>query len=74
MIITDLRMPRMDDMTFLHEVREMDTTTPIIVITAYAAAEITAESMESCAFDTGKDKELRTAFSPSESNAVQMAF
>jgi len=50
LIITDLRMPKMDGMTFLHEVRKLEPTTPIIILTAFASTEITAESMTNSSF------------------------
>jgi DNA-binding NtrC family response regulator len=50
LIITDLRMPRMDGMTFLHEVRKLDSKIPIILMTAYASAEMTLETLNDSAF------------------------
>ena len=50
LIITDLRMPRMDGMTFLHEVRKLDSKIPIILMTAYASAEMAIETMNDSAF------------------------
>jgi len=48
LIITDLRMPRMDGMTFLHEVHKLEPAIPIIILTAYASTEPDAETMKNC--------------------------
>lgn len=46
LIITDLRMPRMDGMTFLHEVNKLEPTIPIIILTAYASTENSSETIK----------------------------
>ena len=46
LIITDLRMPRMDGMTFLHEVNKLEPTIPIIILTAYAPTGTASETMK----------------------------
>ncbi len=48
LIITDLRMPRMDGMTFLHEVNKLEPAIPIIVLTAYAPTEAETETLKNC--------------------------
>ncbi len=50
LIITDLRMPAMDGMSFLSEVKKLDPSIPVIVLTAYASAETAIESMKNGAF------------------------
>lgn len=50
LIITDLKMPRMDGMTFLNEVRKLEPTTPIVILTAFASTEVTLDTMTSCSF------------------------
>jgi len=45
LVISDLRMPRMDGVSFLHEVKSLDPNVPIIVLTAYATPEILAKPM-----------------------------
>ena len=50
LIITDLRMPAMDGMSFLSEVKKLDPSIPVIVLTAYASAETAIESMRNGAF------------------------
>lgn len=47
LIITDVRMPCMDGMAFLREVKKLDPSTPVIVLTAYASLEAAVEAMES---------------------------
>ena len=50
LVISDLRMPRMDGVSFLHEVKNLDPTVPIIVLTAYATSEILSAANERHAF------------------------
>jgi len=46
LIITDLRMPRMDGMSFLCEVRKLEPSTPVIILTAYDSPETAAQAVE----------------------------
>lgn len=50
LIITDLRMPRMDGMSFLREVKKLEPKTPVIILTAYDSPETAAEAQDSGAF------------------------
>lgn len=50
LVITDLRMPAMDGMSFLSEVKKLDPALPVIVLTAYASADTAIESMRNGAF------------------------
>ncbi len=50
LIITDLKMPRMDGMSFLREVKQLEPMIPVIVLTAFASAETAAEAVNNCAF------------------------
>ncbi len=50
LIITDLRMPHMDGMSFLREVKQLEPLTPVILLTAYDSAETAAEAVNNCAF------------------------
>lgn len=50
LIITDVRMPTMDGMSFLKEVKRLDPVTPVIILTAYTSLETAAEAMEKGAF------------------------
>lgn len=46
LIITDLRMPNMDGLAFLREIKKQDKDIPVIVLTAFAAPDTAAEAME----------------------------
>lgn len=46
MIITDLRMPCMDGMSFLHEVKKLDPAIPVIILTAYDSPATACEAMK----------------------------
>jgi len=50
LIITDVRMPEMDGMCFLSEVKKLEPTTPVIVLTAYDSTETACEAMKNGAF------------------------
>ncbi|MCX7821227.1 MAG: EAL domain-containing protein [Brevinematales bacterium] len=45
-IITDIRMPKMDGLALSREVRKINPTIPIIITTAYSDAEYLLESLE----------------------------
>lgn len=45
-IITDIRMPKMDGLALSKEVRKINPTIPIIITTAYSDAEYLLESLE----------------------------
>jgi len=44
LIITDLRMPQMNGLELLREVKSLQPSLPVIMVTAYASSETTAES------------------------------
>lgn len=50
LVITDLRMPEMDGMSFLREVKLLEPEMPVIVLTAYDSPETAAEAKESGAY------------------------
>ncbi len=50
LVITDVRMPTMDGMSFLKEVKRLDPITPVIILTAYTSLETASEAMERGAF------------------------
>lgn len=50
LVITDLRMPKMDGMSFLHEIKLLDPAMPVIVLTAYDSPETAAEAKKKGAF------------------------
>ncbi|MDA8098877.1 MAG: response regulator [Nitrospiraceae bacterium] len=45
LVITDLRMPGMDGLEFLHAMRQMNSSVPVILLTAYGAVESYLKSM-----------------------------
>lgn len=50
LVLTDLRMPGMDGMTLLKEIRQRWPETEVVVITAHASTDSTVEAMRSGAF------------------------
>lgn len=50
-ILLDLKMPRMDGLTFIREVRGAGCETPIIVMTAFATVATAVEAMKLGVFD-----------------------
>ncbi len=50
-ILLDLKMPRMDGLTFIREIRGTGCETPIIVMTAFATVATAVEAMKLGAFD-----------------------
>jgi len=51
LIIADLKMPRMDGLTLIREVRRAGRETPIVVMTAYATVSTAVEAMKLGAID-----------------------
>lgn len=51
LIITDLKMPKMDGIHFLKEVKELSPETMVILITAYASGETAVTAMKEGAYD-----------------------
>ena len=51
MIVTDIKMPRMDGVELLKRVMEMDTPSPVVFITAFATVESAVEAMRQGAVD-----------------------
>jgi DNA-binding NtrC family response regulator len=51
LVITDYRMPVMDGLEFLNALRQLDTTVPVIVLTAYGAVESYLKSLSLGVFD-----------------------
>lgn len=50
LVLTDLRMPGMDGLTLLKEIRQRQPETEVIVITAHASTDSTVEAMRAGAF------------------------
>ena len=51
LILTDLRLPRMDGLGFLSQIRSQNTQVPVIMMTAYGSIETAVESMKAGATD-----------------------
>ena len=51
LIITDLKMPKMDGISFLREVKQISPGSMFILITAYASAETALAAMKEGAYD-----------------------
>jgi two-component system, NtrC family, response regulator AtoC len=51
LILTDLRLPRMDGLQFLAQIRRQNTQVPVIMMTAYGSIETAVESMKAGATD-----------------------
>ena len=50
-VVTDIRMPKMDGMTFLKKIMVMDSTLPVILVTGHGDVPIAVEAMRLGAFD-----------------------
>jgi len=51
LVVADLRMPRMDGLELLREVKAIESTLPVILVTAYASSETAIEAVRCGAFD-----------------------
>jgi len=51
LIITDLKMPKMDGIGFLKEVKQLSSETMVILITAFASGETAVNAMKEGAYD-----------------------
>ena len=51
LLIVDLKMPRMDGLTFMRHAQELDPTYPVIFITAFGSVESAVEAMSHGAVD-----------------------
>ena len=51
LVMTDLRMPGMDGLAFLKEIRSRDGAPPVVVMTAFGTVETAVEAMKSGASD-----------------------
>ncbi len=50
-IVSDLKMPQMDGIAFLSELKKIDSQIPLIMMTAYASVQNAVEAMKEGAFD-----------------------
>jgi len=82
LIVTDLKMPHTDGLTFLKEVKKTSPETIVILMTAFASAETALEAMKEGAFDyfekSAKIEDLkeivRKALSGTEKKLEDMLF
>ena len=51
MVVTDLRMPKIDGMELLRRVRAMDEELPVVIITAHGTVDNAVEALKTGAFD-----------------------
>ncbi len=51
LVITDLKMPKIDGIDFLREIKDLSPETQVILITAYASGETAVNAMKEGAFD-----------------------
>jgi two-component system NtrC family response regulator len=51
LIITDVRMPQMDGLALLREVRRVDADLPVLLLTAYGTIQDAVEAIKAGAFD-----------------------
>ena len=51
LILTDLKMPRLDGIGFMRKLRKLDEEVPVIVLTAYGTVETAVEAMKLGAVD-----------------------
>jgi two-component system response regulator PilR (NtrC family) len=51
LILTDIKMPRMNGVTLLHEAKAISPETIVIMMTAYASTETAVEAMKEGAYD-----------------------
>ncbi len=51
LVITDIKMPRMDGLEVLHRLKEISLETAVIMITAYASTETAVHAMKEGAYD-----------------------
>ena len=50
-VLCDLKMPRMDGLTLIHELRSAQCETPVIMMTAFATVATAVDAMKLGAFD-----------------------
>ncbi len=51
LVLTDMRMPELDGIGLLREIRRLDPEVPVILLTAYGSVESAVEAMKLGAFD-----------------------
>jgi two-component system NtrC family response regulator len=51
LVITDMKMPKMDGIELLDEIKKIDPDLPVIIMTAYGTIEMAVEAMKKQAYD-----------------------
>src|SRR5690554_1181380 len=51
LVITDIRMPEMDGMTLLQEIRRTSPTTSVVLMTAFGSIDSAVQAMKAGAYD-----------------------
>ncbi len=51
LLLTDLRMPELDGLALLHQVKKLYPSTEVVIVTAYGDIESAVEAMKEDAFD-----------------------
>ena len=51
LVLSDLKMPHMDGLSFMRELRKLDASVPVIMLTAYGTVESAVEAMKLGAID-----------------------
>src|SRR5579871_1912851 len=51
LVLTDLRLPNMDGLQFLAQIRRQNSQVPVVMMTAYGSIETAVESMKAGATD-----------------------
>ncbi|PLX90544.1 MAG: DNA-binding response regulator [Desulfuromonas sp.] len=50
-VVSDVRMPKMDGMTFLHHLNDLDRDLPVVLVTAHGDVQMAVEAMRKGAYD-----------------------
>ncbi len=73
LVITDLKMPEMDGLQLLAEIRKLDTELPVIVLTAHGSIDKAVEAIKGGAFDFLTKPFEKEEIRQSIANALKMA-
>lgn len=73
LVVTDLRMPEMDGLQLLAEIRRLDRELPVIVLTAYGSIDKAVEAIKNGAFDFLSKPFEKEEMQHAIANALKMA-
>jgi PAS domain S-box-containing protein len=71
-IVSDIKMPGMDGLALLHEIRELRPTTPTLMITGHGERELAVQALRGGAYDFVQKPIDRDYFVASLERAVQL--